>query len=108
MKKTNGFSTFLFCAATLFAFGSVTRAAGAVYDLSADFSTNANPGGAWSYGWKSTLDGAFTLYARHGFELQDGGGQWDYWLKPGGGASAVYHNSGTITITNNGGQGVYP
>ena len=68
----------------------------------------SNPGGAWSYGWKSTLDGAFTLYARHGFELQDGGGQWDYWLKPGGGASAVYHNSGTTTITNNGGQGVYP
>ena len=31
------------------------------YDLSRDFSTTANPNGAWSYGWQSTLGGSFGL-----------------------------------------------
>lgn len=31
------------------------------YDVERDFSIAANPNGAWSYGWKSTLTGNFTL-----------------------------------------------
>lgn len=31
-----------------------------VFDVSRDFSTQANPGGPWSYGWKNTFGGPFT------------------------------------------------
>ena len=80
----------------------------ATYDIVADYSTNENPAAVWSYGWKSTLGGAFNLFARHGYDQYPDGAVDDYWLKPVGGPSAVYHNPGTITITNNGGQGNYP
>jgi hypothetical protein len=33
------------------------------YDATADFSTNSNPNGVWSYGWSSTLGSAFHLDA---------------------------------------------
>src|SRR5207249_747635 len=34
---------------------------GLTLDLAKDYSTNQNPGTVWSYGWKTSLDGAFTL-----------------------------------------------
>lgn len=34
---------------------------GQVFDLSRDFSIAANPNGVWSYGWKGSISGAFTL-----------------------------------------------
>src|SRR6185436_7599366 len=77
-----------------------------VYDLSADFSTNSNPAGPWSYGWKSTLPGSFTR-----FVLKDGGSAdngvllW-YWYKPAG--PAIYVNPTSATATSDGGQGVFP
>ena len=36
----------------------------ASYDLSRDFSIASNPNGVWSYGWKSTLTGAFNIFTR--------------------------------------------
>src|SRR5437764_457744 len=77
----------------------------ATYDVVADYSTNNNPTGVWSYGWKSTLDGPLSLFTRHGFDEYPDGAVDDYWLKPSGGPSAVYHNPGSVTITNNEGQG---
>jgi len=97
-------------------FGSITSAtvrltvvpALASFDLVNDYSTSDNPSGPWSFGWKSTFAGEFHLFTRHGYDEYGDGASDDYWLKPTGGPSAVYHNPGTITITNNGGLGVYP
>ncbi len=52
-------------ATALFVLG--TAAASGLYDVSADFSTAANPSlsGMWSYGWKDKLDGPLQLYTRH-------------------------------------------
>src|SRR5690242_8725244 len=41
-----------------------TFAAIPTYDLSRDYSTNTNPSGVWSYGYKSEIGGSFVLYPR--------------------------------------------
>lgn len=46
--------------------GAVTPSSAVVvgdYDLAADFSTAANPNGAWSYGYSTTLGGSLVLHA---------------------------------------------
>ena len=63
------------------------------YDLEADYSSAHNPAGMWSFGWKGTLDGEFTLLPFHG---ENRG--FDYWLKTPGGPAAVYHNGTTETL----------
>jgi len=77
------------------------------FDLARDYSTNTNPSGVWSYGWKSTLAGTFNLFGYHGFSFE-GGTLIDYWLKSDHGPSSVYHNSGPATLVNNDGAGTYP
>jgi N-acetylneuraminic acid mutarotase len=79
----------------------------ATYDLKRDYSTNANPNGVWSFGWKSVLNGPFTLFTFHDSVL-DQGALIDYWLMNEQGPSSVYHNAGNVTLINNDGQGVYP
>ena len=37
-----------------------------VWDVTADFDANNNPTSEWSYGWKNTVGGAFTLYTLKG------------------------------------------
>jgi hypothetical protein len=82
-------------------------AAPAIYDLTRDYSTTANPNGVWSYGWQSTLGGPLSLFSRHGFEAEDpGGGSFDYWLRPAGGAPAVYHNNSSNAVQREG-QGIF-
>src|SRR5206468_313666 len=34
------------------------------YDIARDYSTNGNPSGVWSYGYKSEIGGAFVVYPR--------------------------------------------
>jgi len=80
----------------------------ASFDVSAQYSTNQNPAGPWSYGWKSTVGGDFHLFTYHGYATEENGAIEDYWLKTNTGPSSVYHNPGTITITNNNGQGIFP
>jgi hypothetical protein len=41
--------------------GVPVSSSASAFDLAADFSIVANPNGAWSYGWSTTLGGAFTL-----------------------------------------------
>ncbi len=73
-----------------------------------DFSTNSNPNGVWSYGWKSNIASPLVLLplTRTGF---DGSGYpYQIW-EPGVGAlPGVYFNAGTNTLSSDGGQGVYP
>jgi hypothetical protein len=40
---------------------SVSVRAAIAYDLAGEFSVNSNPNGVWSYGWKSSIGGTFTL-----------------------------------------------
>jgi hypothetical protein len=80
-----------------------------VYDLEQDYSTNSNPAGVWSYGFKSTLGGTMTVYQHHLYSEQVDGGYFDFWQsQPAFTISSIYHNPSSATVTNNGGQGVYP
>ena len=83
-------------------------AVGATYDLARDFLSTNNPAGAWSYGWKPTLNGAFSLLPYHGSEPDPNGGSWEHWYRLPSTPTSVYRNSGTATLTSDGGQGIYP
>jgi hypothetical protein len=69
-----------------------------IYDAAADFSTNSNPNGVWSYGYSTTLGSAMTLYSDNADAIA-GMGQWrsNIWA----GAPAVWKNFTTNTITYN-------
>jgi hypothetical protein len=92
------------------ALGSVTSAeavllvtACAGYSLTGDFAIGSNPNGVWSYGTKSSLDGAMTLssYSRSS-------GSDEAWEFTQGRWPAIYHNTSGQTILTHGGAGVYP
>jgi hypothetical protein len=52
------------CAALVFLASTATAVrAGPVYDAAADFSFTSNPNGVWSYGYETTLGGAFNAYS---------------------------------------------
>lgn len=84
---------------------SITPALSQSYDLSRDFSIAANPNGVWSYGWKTTIDGAFT---RLTVTRTGSAGEENWGLAPGQ-LPVIYHNpSTTITNISDGGLGNYP
>jgi len=66
------------------------------FNLAADFSTNQNPNGVWSYGYSTTLGGPMTLHAQRG--------NWaglDFWRTDISlGVPAVYFNPANQTVTN--------
>jgi hypothetical protein len=64
---------------TLLLMLAACRGAGAVYDVSHDFSATSNPSGPWSYGAKASLDGSFSLFGIHGITAADGGVPIQYW-----------------------------
>lgn len=80
----------------------------ATYNVSRDFLTITNPAGPWSYGWKSTLNGAFSRLPFHGADPGINGGVWEYWYRLPSVPASVYRNSGTGTLVSNDGQAVYP
>jgi len=84
--------------------------ANTVYDLSHDYSPSANPNGAWSYGWKSTIDGDFTLFSVHGGATLENGVPADFWEfgLPPNIEPLVAYNATTNTAVHDSGQGVYP
>jgi hypothetical protein len=94
------------CAVTCALFHSAQAAA--TYDLSRDFPSTSNPAGVWSFGWKSTLGGAFSLLTYHAIQNDPSGGTYEYWLRTSSGPASVYRNAGTNTLTSDGGLGVYP
>ena len=66
---------------------AVVAAPGRAEDAAAEFTPNTNlAGAAWTYGWKPTRTGAFTLFATSG---TDGVGQ-KFWNHPS--QAGVYHN----------------
>jgi hypothetical protein len=53
---------FLIAIVVAVSFASTGRVLAGTYDVAADFSTNANPNGVWSYGYATTLGGSLILY----------------------------------------------
>ncbi len=63
----------------------------AVFDVTADFSVASNPNGVWTYGYSSTLGGAFNLYDAH-FVASSWNKSGEPFLGDyGGGLVAVFH-----------------
>jgi hypothetical protein len=78
------------------------------FNVSRDFSTNSNPNGVWSYGWKTNVTGNLSVFTRVRTATDDNG--WPYQIREiaTGGLPAVYYNAGTNTLTSDGGQGTFP
>jgi hypothetical protein len=47
-----------------------------VYDVAADFSTNSNPNGVWSYGYATNLGGSLILYTDTSYSTESVIGWW--------------------------------
>ena len=78
-----------------------------VYDVSADFSDQFNPNGAWSFGWEGTNRGAFTLYSSNATMADANGLGLDVWSSYAG-SSMVEFNPNMETGVANGGQAQLP
>lgn len=109
MHRTANVAPFFLCYIFITELVSAAQAAssGVTYDLSRDFSTNSNPAGLWSYGWKSTLGGPFSLLTISRPAGSDNGVQLWLWFKEPAPA-AVYFNPSSSTATSDQGQGVFP
>lgn len=89
--------------------GEPGEAAGPTYDISKSFSLAANPNGVWSYGWKSSLTGPFTLLTGTDTVIHENGVPvqvWERssWVVP----PLVVYNATTNVSIHDSGQGVYP
>jgi len=79
----------------------------AAFDVSQDFDKAHNPSGVWSFGWKPTTTGLFTLFSDgHAVPSQEGY-MMDTW-SAGNGAAEVQHNGTPYTMTTDGTAGVFP
>lgn len=87
------------CAIAAAAIGCVLPAIAiaSTHDAAVDFSTTLNPNGVWSFGYSTTLGGAFNLYTNNGAS-----GGLDYWSMNAGGPAGLpgaFHNPTGTTIT---------
>ena len=87
---------------------TVTTAPMAVHDIAADFSTNANPSGVWSYGWKPAAAGAFNVSTNFAVSPAENGVPMQYWSPAPGTEPAVYFNGTTQTAIAGLGQATLP
>jgi hypothetical protein len=80
-----------------------------VYDASHDFSLAANPNGVWSYGWKPSLAGVFTLFTIAGTGTFQNGVPVQMWeFGNGTYLPAVLYNATTNTGLEPTDQGTFP
>ena len=79
-----------------------------VYDASRDYSTQYNPNGVWSYGWKASANGPFSLLTYNQMSSFGDGTPVQFWSLALGVAPATGYNSSTNTAVQDGGQGVFP
>jgi hypothetical protein len=78
------------------------------YVLERDFSLATKPPRAWSYGYASTLGGAFFPFRAATTNFSDEGIPIETWSIDGFGPSAVYHNATTNTAAWQGRGEVFP
>jgi len=97
----------LFILLAVMAGADVPASRAAVYDLSRDFSPTNNPAGAWTHGWKETLDGSFTALAVQHVSGVDNGTVPSWQLTSSQGP-AVYKNVETNTLTAGSGLVAFP
>ncbi|MEI7732097.1 MAG: immunoglobulin domain-containing protein, partial [Verrucomicrobiota bacterium] len=76
----------------------------ATYDLSADYSTNANPNGVWAYGWKETTTGAFSNHTFFRITFNEAGGQDWVWARYSNDQSFIMRNGSSFDGSAGGGQ----
>lgn len=75
------------------------------FNVGRDFSAASNPSGAWSYGWKANLGGAYSnLTVRHASGT-DNGLVIPSWQLTSFQTPAVYCNTGSVTASFGGGAG---
>lgn len=94
----------LFVFAVLLAFASDVR--GQSFDAASLFDPNRNPAaiGGWSYGFSSSLGGAFSLYSTHFV----GGGSLEFWTGGNIAEPLVVHNPNGSTAYHLWGTSVLP
>ncbi|CAM3154392.1 hypothetical protein SPAN111604_06990 [Sphingomonas antarctica] len=80
-----------------------TPAAAVTYDPHADFSTAANPNGAYSYGYETSLGGALTLFTNGGAA----NGQSQTWTSPAVDQYLGVYNPATSILQHPGQSGQY-
>ena len=76
----------------------------ATYELSRDFSITANPNGAWSYGWESTLGGIFGVLPYLKRFASDNGVPLADWQLDSTTAPVIARNMGSTTAVSAGGH----
>src|SRR3990172_12865814 len=80
---------------------------GVVYDLSSDFSTNANPNGVWSYGYVTDIGAPFQpVSVARNDEVSQNGVPIQSWSISGFRSPDFHFNGTTNTATSDG--GVFP
>ncbi|HAM71567.1 MAG TPA: hypothetical protein DCM86_07995 [Verrucomicrobiales bacterium] len=84
------------------------RAAAEMYDLSTGFPISANPQGAWTVGWKSTVGGSLTPYTYHTVQPFPNGVPSEVWSRGAGSIPIAGKNTSSQTGISDGGQGNYP
>lgn len=89
-------------------FLAANRGVSQEFDLSRDFSTEANPGLVWSYGWKGALDDTFTPLTFRHTSRADGAVRIPSWQLTRGQSPAVFKNTTASAIGIGGGAAVIP
>src|ERR1043166_226186 len=85
-----------------------TALAQVTFDLSRDFSTNSNPNGVWSYGYKTNLPAPLVAFSFSKFSRDDGGLFIFDWAISAVEPSAVYFNPSTSQNSVGGGATIPP
>ena len=79
----------------------------AIFDLSSDFPTNSNPGGVWTFGWKTNVTDAIVPFA-FSRTVPAGSASLFVWARFSNNQSAVQKNISDQTWIGDFGQGIYP
>ena len=79
-----------------------------VHDLAADFSTNRNPNGVWSYGSENEVGPGFELMTFIGGASMDNRVIMEYWTHAPMTQPTIYHNATSQTALSLFGQAVRP
>ncbi len=87
---------------------SICASAATDFDANREFSTGANPGGVWSYGWKGTATGGFSLVTQPTTGSANNGTQIRGWILPVQTEPAVYWNGTSNSALFGGGTAVVP
>ena len=87
--------------------GATASPNAATFDLSSDFPTNSNPGGVWTFGWKTNVTDSIVPFT-FSRTVPVGSASFFVWARFSNDQSAVQKNISNQTGTTDSGQGIYP